>query len=293
MSGAPGPGGDLAAIDVHVHPSTREWLVDGLGDLKEATEAHFRTEIPVRTVDEMADEMRTAKVLAVLFAWDAETASGQPPTTNDFIASCVATHPDAFVGFASVDPHKGDRAVDELRRAVGELGLRGLKLHPSAQDFQPDDRAHYPIYEAAAELGIPVVFHTGTTGLGAGTRGGGAIKLGRSNPMYLDAIAADLPELDIIGAHPSWPWQDEMLAVAQHKTNVWIDLSGWSPKRWSPELTRAVFGPLSDRVLFGTDYPFITFERWLAAFRTHEPSPELEAKVLRTNAARLLGIELA
>jgi predicted TIM-barrel fold metal-dependent hydrolase len=81
-----------------------------------------------------------------------------------------------------------------------------------------------------------------------------------------------------------------MLAVAQHKSNVWIDLSGWSPRKWSPELTAAVLGPLQDRALFGTDYPFITFRKWLDAFRSHGPTPEVEQKVLVGNATRLLGL---
>jgi uncharacterized protein len=281
---------DLRAIDVHVHPSTSEYLVDAMGPFREATERHFRTEIPVRSVDEMADEFRADDTMAVLLAWDAESASGLPPVTNDFIASCVTRHPDTFLGFASVDPWKGKAAVQELRRAVTDLGLRGLKLHPSAQDFAPNDRRFYDLYATASELGVPVLFHTGTTGLGAGLPGGGGIKLGRSRPVLLDDVAADFPELAIICAHPSWPWQDEMLAVAQHKTNVWIDLSGWSPRRWSPELTKAVLGPLQDRALFGTDYPFIRFGKWLEAFRSHEPSAEVEEKVLRGNAQRLLRL---
>jgi uncharacterized protein len=280
----------VRAIDIHVHPSTEEYLVDAMGPFREATERHFRTEIPVRTVAEMAEEFRADEVLAVLFAWDAESASGLPPVTNDFIAGCVEAHPDAFLGFASVDPWKGAAAVAELRRAVTDLGLRGLKLHPSAQAFSPDDPRFRPLYEAAVELGIPVLFHTGTTGLGAGLPGGGGIKLGYSRPILLDSVAADFPELTIVGAHPSWPWQDEMLAVAQHKTNVWIDLSGWSPRRWSPALTEAVLGPLQDRALFGTDYPFITFAKWLKAFRGHEPTPEIEEKILKGNAQRLLGL---
>jgi predicted TIM-barrel fold metal-dependent hydrolase len=280
----------LQAIDMHVHPSTREWLIDGLGPFKEATERHFRTEISVRSVDEMAAEFSADEVIAVLFAWDAESAMALPPVPNEFIADCVARHPETFLGFACVDPWKGRNAINELRRAVVDLGLRGLKLHPSAQGFAPNDRQFYDLYATAADLEIPVVFHTGTTGLGAGLAGGGGIKLGYSRPILLDDVAADFPELQIIGAHPSWPWQDEMLAVAQHKTNVWIDLSGWSPRRWAPELTRAVLGPLQDRVLFGTDYPFITFTKWLDAFRTHEPSPEIEAKVLKGNAERLLGL---
>ena len=279
----------VKAIDVHVHPSTEEGLA-GWGELLEATEKHFRTKIATRTVDEMADEFRADDVMAVLLAWDAETATGIPPLTNDAVAACVERHPDTFLGFASVDPWKGKAAVNELRRAVTSLGLRGLKVHPSAQAFAPNDPRHYPLWEAAVELGVPVLFHTGTTGLGAGVPGGSGIKLGYSRPIFLDDVAADFPELTIVGAHPSWPWQDEMLAVAQHKTNVWIDLSGWSPRKWSPALTEAVLGPLQDRMLFGTDYPFITFPKWLAAFRSHEPSAEVEEKVLVGNARRLLGV---
>ncbi|MDZ7732141.1 MAG: amidohydrolase family protein [Acidimicrobiia bacterium] len=280
----------MLAVDIHVHPSTDEWLVQGMGPLKEATERHFKVEIPVRTVDEMAAEFTEADVLAVLLAFDAESATGLPPVTNDFVADCVERHPEAFVGFASVDPWKGRAALHELRRAVVDLGLRGVKFHPSAQGFAPNDHHAYPLYEAAAELDVPVLFHTGTTGLGAGVDGGGGIKLGYSRPMFLDDVAADFPELTVIGAHPSWPWQDEMLAVAQHKTNVWIDLSGWSPRLWSTALRDAVLGPLQDRALFGTDYPFITVDKWLRAFRRHEPEPEVEAKILRENAQRLLGL---
>lgn len=280
----------MRAIDFHVHLATHEWMEGSLGPLREATERHFHTTVPIRSLDEMADEFRADDVLAVLLAWDAESAMGLPALTNDYVAGAVDKHPDAFTGFASVDPWKGKAAIAELRRAITELGLRGLKLHPSCQGFAPNDRRFYPLWETVVDLGVPVIFHTGTTGLGAGVPGGGGIKLGYSRPILLDDIAADFPEMTIIGAHPSWPWQDEMLAVAQHKTNVWMDLSGWSPKRWSPDLARNVFGALQDRVLYGSDYPFITFQKWLEAFHTYNPSPELEAKVLAGNARRLLGL---
>jgi predicted TIM-barrel fold metal-dependent hydrolase len=279
----------VRAIDVHVHPSTAETTASW-GHLKEATEKYFRTEIPERTVEEMAEEFRADDVLAVLLAWDAETATGLPPVTNDFVAGCVAAHPDAFVGFASVDPWKGRAAEQELRRAVTELGLKGLKLHPGAQQFAANDRRFYGLWATAAELGIPLLVHTGTTGLGAGLPGGGGVKLRYCDPMLLDDVAADFPELTVVCAHPSWPWQSSTIAMARHKTNVWIDLSGWSPRLWPPELVDAVLGELQDRVLFGTDYPFITFGRWLKAFKGHEPPPEVEAKVLKTNAMRLLGL---
>lgn len=280
----------MRAIDFHVHLSTVEWMVDSLGPLREATERHFRTEVPIRTVDEMADEFRADDVLAVLLAWDAESAMGLPPLTNDFVADCVRRHPDAFVGFASVDPWKGKAARDELRRAVTDLGLRGLKLHPSCQGFAPNEHRFYDLYAVAVDLGVPVIFHTGTTGLGAGVPGGGGIKLGYSRPILLDDVAADFPELKIILAHPSFPWQEEALAVAVHKPNVYIDLSGWSPKYFPPQLVHYANTLLKHQVLFGSDYPMITPDRWLRDFERLEINPEVRPLILKDNAARLLGL---
>ena len=278
------------AIDVHVHPSTPEYVDDAMGEYAPACEAYFRTELPRHSVQEMADEFRRADILGVLFAWDAETATGLPPVTNDFVAGCARDHPDAFLGFASVDPLKGAAAVTELERGVRDLGLRGLKVHPTAQAFRPDDERFYPLWETAAGLGIPVTVHTGTTGLGAGMPGGGRMKLAWSRPIYLDAVAADFPELQIVMAHPAWPWQDEQLAVALHKPNTWIDLSGWSPRRFAPELVREIKGRLQDRVLFGTDYPFLRHEQWLNAFAELGVSDDVTEKVLLRNAQRLLGL---
>lgn len=280
------------AIDVHVHPSTEEYLKAALGPFTEATEKYFRTSIPVITIDEMAAEFEADDVLAVLFAWDAETATGLPPVTNDYIADAVRARPDRFRGFASVDPHKGGAAIAELERAVSELGLIGLKTQAGAQDFRPDDRQFYPLWEKAAELGIPVLFHVGTTGLGAGTPGGMGIKLDNMRPIYVDTVAADFPELKIIAAHPAWPWQDEMIAIALHKANVWIDLSGWSPKYFSEALVREIKTRLQDRVMFGTDYPFITYSKWISAFDELGISDDVRTKVVKTNAATLLGINV-
>ena len=164
------------AIDLHFHPSTSEWVDGAMGEFRSACEHYFHTRLPEHSVDEMAAVFRAADVVGVLLAWDAETHTGNPPVSNDFVASCVAAHPETFLGFASVDPHKPD-AVVELERAVRFLGLRGLKVHPGAQGFAPDDRAVYPIWETAQSLDIPVLIHTGTTGLGAGMRGGGGVAL--------------------------------------------------------------------------------------------------------------------
>lgn len=276
-------------IDVHVHPPVEEFLHGAfepyLGQLSE----FFGRPLEPMTTDQLADYYRSLDGKAVLLAWAAETATGAPPLRNETVTEMVASAPDVFIGFGSIDPHRGSAAVASVHRAA-RAGLRGLKFHPSAQAFTPSDREFLPIFEAAAEENLIVLSHTGFTGLGAGTPGGMGIRHRYANPMHLDEVAAEFPELQIIMAHPSWPWQSEALAVAQHKTNVWIDLSGWSPKYISSELLDAVRRNLSDRTLFGTDFPFITPERWLDDWEALDMPEDLTRKVLYENAARLLGL---
>ena len=126
----------------------------------------------------------------------------------------------------------------QARRLIKDFGVKGFKFHPSVQEFFPNDRLAYPLYEAIAEAKLPALFHTGQTGVGAGTPGGGGIRLKYSNPLYLDDVAADFPDMPIILAHPSFPWQEEALSVATHKPQVYIDLSGWSPKYFPPILVQ-------------------------------------------------------
>ena len=171
------------------------------------------------------------------------------------------------MGFASVDPWMGKAACYELERSIKELGLKGLKLHPIHQAFFPNDTRFYPLYEVADGLGIPVLFHSGFAGAGSGTPGGSGLKLKYSKPVpCFDDVAADFPNMTIIMAHPAWPWIDEQIAVALHKSNVFLDLSGWMP-RFIPEgLIRETNTRLQDKVMFGSDYPFIQPDNWLADF---------------------------
>lgn len=281
----------MRAIDIHVHPGTREYLVEGGGKYMADALAYFHKHGPPVTLEDMANIYRDADMRAVLLAWDAETNTGLPPVSNDFVANAVATHPDVFIGFASVDPWKGRIAIEELERSATTLHLKGLKLHPIVQAFWPNDRRFYPLWETCAGLQIPVMFHTGTTGVGAGVPGGNGPHLKYGNPMpALDDLAADFPTLTIIGAHPSFPWQDEMLAIAVHKTNVYIDLSGWSPKYFSSLLVQYAKTLLQDRTLFGTDYPFLTPEQWLTEFDKLGFKPEVRQKILLDNARRLLNL---
>jgi len=279
----------MRAIDFHVHLPTPEWLDVSMKGYIEAAESYFRSKVVRRTIDELAGDYEAIDVMAVLLAWDAETATGRPRVPNEVVAKACREHPKTFVGFGSVDPLKGDFAVVELDRIVS-LGLKGVKLHPSLQAFRPDDERFWPLYERCEELGLALLFHTGTSGIGAGQPGGQGIGLDYARPIRLDAVAAAFPSLNVIAAHFGYPWHLELLAMALHKTNIYIDISGWAPKYLPPEVKREVGKRLSGQTLFGSDYPFISLDRWFAEFDELGLSEEARQAVLVGNASRLLGL---
>jgi len=282
------------AIDVHIHADADSCACTGSAQMyREAAHKYFGAPMKEESIRETADMYRELDMKAVLLAVDSTTGMGTPPVTNDFVAEAVQNDPDVYIGFASVDPWAGQKAVDEVKRAMEELGLKGFKFHPATQDFYLNDRQFYPIYEAIARYTVPMLIHTGTTGIGAGLPGGGGIKLGGCKPIpYMDDVAADFPDTPMILAHPSWPWQDEALAMAVHKPNVYIDLSGWSPKYFSRSLIQYSNTRIQDKVMFGTDYPLITPERWLRDFYAAGFKDEVRDKILFENANRLLGLGL-
>lgn len=278
------------AIDIHVHPATEEAIIHQ-GKYLESAVKYFGVKFKPVSIDETAKLYMDNDILAVLLAMDAESNMGTPKISNDFIAEACKKYPKAFIGFASVDPWKGVWGINELERAIKKLGLRGLKFAQQGQAFYPNDRRFYPLYEKCVEFDIPVLFHMGTTGIGAGVPGGCGIRLKYTRPIYIDDVAADFPELTIIGAHPAWPWQEEMLAITQHKNNVYIDLSGWSPKYFPKSLIHYANNMLQDKCLFGSDYPLIPLERWLKDFEEAPFSNNgVREKILFSNAKRILKL---
>jgi len=275
----------VRAIDFHVHLPTPDWIDGSMAGYVEAAEAYFNSSVERQSLDELAGKYRALDVQAVLLAWDAETATGRPRVPNETVASAVAEHPDAFTGIGSVDPHK-DSAVDEVAR-IAELGLRGVKFHPSLQAFAPDDERYWPVFEACQRHGLLALFHTGTSGIGARQPGGQGIRLDYAHPLKLDSVAAAFPELTVVAAHFGWPWHMDLIAMALHKTNVYIDISGWSPKRIPPEVIRELKGRLSGQFVWGSDFPFIDPQRCLTEV------DELgigTAPLLHDNAARVLRL---
>jgi predicted TIM-barrel fold metal-dependent hydrolase len=255
----------------------------------EAAEKYFRSTVARKTVQELADEYRKLDILALLLAWDAETATHRPRLSNEFVAEAVSAHPDAFVGFGSVDPLKGEAAVRGVEK-IKELGLKGVKFHPSIQKFKPDDEQYWPVFAKCQELGLITLFHTGTSGIGAGMPGGQGIRLDYCRPIRLDTVAAEFPELQVIAAHFGSPWHDELLAIALHKTNVHIDISGHAPRYIPESVVKAMKGRLQDQFLFGSDYPFIQPQRCLDELAELQIPPQVMEKLLLGNGRRLLGL---
>ena len=274
----------LTAIDVHVH-------LEHTGEATAADAAAKQYFGAGAQADwtALADYYRSRKMACVVFTVD-ERITGRPQVSNDAVAEFAAKNADIAIPFASLDPNRGADAVREAKRLVSEGLVRGLKLHPPLQQFFPNDRIAYPLYEVFAEARLPVLFHTGHSGIGTGMRGGGGIRLKYGHPMPIDDVAVDFPDLPIIMAHPSFPWQDEAISVCLHKAQVYIDLSGWSPKYFSPTLIQYANTLLKTKVLFGSDYPLLTPDRWMADFEKIGIKDEVRPLILKENAMRLFGL---
>jgi len=282
---------ELIAIDVHTHAevSCRQPVDEVWKEYEDAATRYFKAD-KRPTIDETIAYYRERKIGLVMFTVDSEHEMGNRRIPNEEIADAARENSDMMIAFASIDPHKGKMGVREARRLIAEAGIRGFKFHPTVQGFFPDDRMAYKLYEVIAEHKMPAIFHSGHSGIGTGMPGGGGLRLKYSNPMYLDDVAADFPDMTIIIAHPSWPWQDEALSVCLHKPNVYIDLSGWSPKYFPEQLVRYANTQLKHKMLFGSDFPLLTPDRWISDFESASFKPEVRDLILKQNAIRALGL---
>src|SRR5512147_67678 len=283
---------DLVAIDVHTHAevSCRQEPDEAWKPYEEASSKYFKAGSKRPTIAETVAYYRERKIGLVMFTVDSESQLGRRRIPNEEIAEAAKANADMMICFASIDPHKGKMGAREARRLIEEHGIKGFKFHPTVQDFLPYDRMAWPIYEVIAEHKMPAIFHSGHSGIGSGMRCGGGLRLQNSNPMLLEDVAIDFPDIQIVVAHPSWPWQDETLSLALHQPNVWIDLSGWNPKYFPPQLVQYANTLLKNKVLFGTDYPLLTPDRWLADFEKLDIKPDVRPLIMKENSVKLLKL---
>ena len=282
----------LKAIDVHVHAehSCRQPLDPIQAEFEAAASTYFRTGDKRPSIPETIAYYRERDIGFVMFTVDMEAGTGIKRIANEEIAEAAAENADIMLAFASIDPHKGKAGALEARRLVEDYGVRGFKFHPPLQNFDPGDRMAWPLYEVIDHYKLPAIFLIGHSGLVTGMPGCGGVRLIYGQPILVDDVAVDFPDIRIVLAHPSWPWTDEALSMALHKPNVFIDLSGWSPKYFPPQIVRYANGQLGDKFLFGSDFPLITPDKWIGAFDEAGFKPELREPILKGNAAKLLGL---
>jgi predicted TIM-barrel fold metal-dependent hydrolase len=279
----------VKGIDIHVHAPTRP--ESGRNAQNPTMMKYFRGEAVPDTKEGVYQYYKDRDLMAVILVTGPVSEDGAP-NHNDWSAEIQRDYPEQFIGFGGVDPKQGKLAVKEAVRCVEELGLKGFKFHPITQAFEVNNPDYYELWGTISDLGVPALYHTGQTGVGAGTPGQNGIKnkYGRPYP-YFDDLAADFPNLQIVMAHPSFPWIDEQLSILSVKTNVWMDLSGWSPKYFSPNLIQYANTLLKDKVMFGSDFPVFSPDRWLRDWEDVAFRDEVRPKILLENAKRLLKLE--
>lgn len=275
-------------IDFHVHPPV-EALLTGpiapyLGPLSERT----GTDLVTLTTDEVADAYRERRGKAVLLGWDTETITRRRPFSSEDVAAMVAAHPDVFYGLGSIDPARGARAVAGVHSAA-RLGLSGLAFHPVGQGFDPASRAAFAMYETASEHGLVCLFHTGSSRLGAGMPGGSGLLLSHGDPRSVDEVAAAFPDLQIVIAHLGRLWRDEAVAVAAHKSNVWLNMVGEDAAAFAADAAQLD----GERCLFGSDWCFASLDDALAGWKPGSIDESTRQRVLLGNATRLLESGIA
>ena len=282
----------VRAIDMHVHAevSCHDPEDPVMARFFDAASAYFKAARTRPKIPEIIELYRAQQIAFCLFTVDCESAIGAKRVSNYEIAEFAAKNSDIVIPFASIDPRKGRLGAREARDLIENHGVRGFKFHGIMQDIHPADRIAYPLYEVIAEHQLPAIFHTGHSGMGTGMRGGGGVHLKWGQPMLIDDVAVDFPDIKIILAHPSWPWVDESLSMALHKDNVYIDLSGWSPKYFQPQIIQYANGQLKHKMLFGSDFPLIHPDKWIEAAKQVGFKDEVLAGIMKHNAARLLGL---
>lgn len=282
----------IRAIDVHVHAevSCHDPEDPVMAQFFDAASAYFKAPRERPKMPETIQLYRDMNIALVLFTVDAETGMGAKRVSNYEVAEQAQKNDDICIAFASIDPHKGKYGAREARDLVENHGVKGFKFHGIAQNAHPADRMAYPIYEVINEYKLPTIFHTGHSGMGTGMRGGGGMRLKYGEPMLIDDVAVDFPDMKIILAHPSWPWVDQSLSMALHKDNVFIDLSGWSPKYFPKQVIQYANTQLKHKMLFGSDFPLIHPDKWIAAAQEVGFREEVMPGIMKDNAARVLGL---
>ena len=279
---------DIAAIDAVVNIWTPEALT-----VRPKREAFFSGKMRVKksTVDgvtheDMLRRMDAAGIERAFLVAIKAGRLGHPACCHipyEMVARAVKQYPDRFCGLAGLDPTEGMAGVRALEHAVTDLGFVGAHFYPHWYELAPDHARWYPFYAKCCELDVPVQLQVGQSMIYDPDYR--LRSVGR--PIALDAVACDFPELKLIGIHVGIPWTDEMIAMAWKHKNVYIGSDAHSPKYWPASLVHYINTFGQDKVIFGTDFPVLDFERTRQEVEDLKLRPEAKKKFLRDNVIRI------
>lgn len=280
------------AIDIVINLHTPEvmairpgWRRDFLG-AKIGVDDEILTGLPL---ERYVQRMDRAGIQMSLITASRSGSLGHPSSWHlpyEMVADAVERYPDRFRGLAGIDPTEGMEGVRRMEYGIRELGFVGAHVYPHWFELPPHHRKYYPFYAKCVELGVPIQMQVGHCLIYSKDRP--LRSVGR--PIYLDTIACDFPELELVGIHTGWPWVEEMISVAWKHPNVYIGSDAYAPKYWKPEFIHFIDTWGQNKVLFGTDFPVIDFERATAEIRELGLRDESREKLLWRNAAKLYGL---
>lgn len=279
----------MTRIDAHAHPYFRDWFPGepepGVNheppeSWMEIVRRMHGTSLELPTFDVYRERMDAAGIdKTVVFVRDIETKNGEVPE-NEWVLS-LADNYERFIPFFAVDPNKGEAGARALRRAV-ESGVKGVKIHPYGAKLYPNDERADPIYEAASDLDVPVISHTGPGPLGT--------KSDYCHPRHFDDVVTRFPNLSLILAHFSGPWHRETHFMAWRYDNVYVDIS-FMPDVYLDQLPWEYYAEtIGDSILLGSDFPLVDPKERVDYVRALPIDDEVKQKILGENAVDLLGI---
>ena len=237
------------------------------------------------TVEDMLAKMDEAGVEKVLICqtkmWSYRNKWMYMDTRLDEVTAYTERHPGRFVGLAGYNPFRIKESLAEIERAVRDHGFRGVYVHIYGFDIPIHDAKMYPLYAKCSELGVPVSLQVGHVLEGMPSE--------HARPIFLDRVACDFPDLELVGAHTGWPWVEELISVCYKWDNVYLGVDAWMPKYLKPEIVQFVNSRMGqDRALWGTNG--LPWKENLAQIDALGLRPEAKRKLLRDNAARLFKL---
>ena len=256
----------------------------------EALRSYWGHEWLPKTEEEMIADFRRNKVEPVIVALDLEHEVNTRPTDNEYVAGLRDRYDCILQAWGTVDPYRGRTSIEQAEYAVKELKVLGFHFHPIGGGYTVSNPDFYPLWDAIEDWGVPICVDVGMTGMGGQMPGGNGLKMRNAHPLAVDEIAADFPRLKIVMAHPGFPWTDDATAVCLHKGNVYWEMSGWGVKYIPESIKRDIRGRLKDKMMFGSDYPSLSYERLIPEWLEYGYPDEILEKFMHGNAEAALGL---